>query len=75
MLTSMPNVVAAVTMCTPAHNSVSPWNSRTMRGRLATSGASWQKSDATRAITGRPITTEPANSAASTTVVATGCTK
>ena len=48
MLTSIPNVAADVTMCTPAHSTREPRKSRTTRGRSVISGARSQKSDANR---------------------------
>jgi hypothetical protein len=75
MLTNIPEVMEAVTMCTPAQSTVSPPNSRSTAGRAATAGASGQKSWARRAMTGRPITTEPRNTTANATVVAIGWMK
>ena len=66
-LTSSVNVVAALSRCTTAQSSVSPLNRRTTPGRHAISGASGQKSEAMRAIIGRPNINDPKNTSASAT--------
>jgi hypothetical protein len=68
-----PKVVAAVSKWTPAHKAVRPVKRRPMAGRLAMSGASGQKSEASRPMIGLPKHKEPKNAAASASVVRTGC--
>jgi len=75
MLSNIPKVMAAVTRWTPAQSTVRPQNKRITAGHAATSRVIGQKSWARRAMTGRPIPTEPRNTTASATVVATGWMK
>ena len=61
-------VTAAARALTPAHRYVSRRNNRMIAGRIWRSGLSGQKSDANRAMSGRPMRTERANMAAVATV-------
>src|SRR5439155_502681 len=66
-LTNSTNVVTAERKCTPAHINVRPLNSRAIPARDATSGCSGQKSEAMRAIIGRPKHSDPRNTSDSAT--------
>ena len=68
-------MAAAFATCTAAQRIVSPLKSCITPGRRSRSASIGQKSAARRATSGRPTSTDPRNTSASTRVVAIGCMK